>query len=264
MRTIVDTVPTALLVLLVVGGVVGIVLLSALAVRRFVPATREGFDAEVSSQMLGVVASLFGLLLAFVVVIEFQAFSAAGDNVQTEADGLAAITRDSASFDGQGGEEVRAAIGVYLRAVVNEEFELMREGKESPAARDGLDGVFEAMQAATPSGVAQESFYDDSVRRLNVVLDARRDRLVASADSDLPFVIAALILVGSIVILGYVTLVGLAAPPSISIGAGSIAVVIGFSLVVLVLLQFPFSGGLAVDPAPFTEGALAPLLKGSQ
>ena len=63
--------------------------------RRFVPATREGFDAEVSSQMLGVVASLFGLLLAFVVVIEFQAFSAAGDNVQTEADALAAITRDS-------------------------------------------------------------------------------------------------------------------------------------------------------------------------
>ncbi len=80
MRTIVDTVPTALLVLLVVGGVVGTVLLGALAVRRFVPATREGFDAEVSS-------------------------------------------------------------------------------------------------------------HDDSVRRLNVVLDSRRDRLLASADSDLPLVI---------------------------------------------------------------------------
>ena len=71
-----------------------------------------------------------------------------------------------------------------------------------------MDGVFEAMQAYHAGGVAQESFYDDSVRRLNVVLDARRDRLVASADSDLPLVIAALILVGSIVILGYVTLVG--------------------------------------------------------
>jgi hypothetical protein len=264
MRTIVDTVPTALLVLLVVGGVVGIVLLSVLAVRRFVPATREGFDAEVSSQVLGVVASLFGLLLAFVVVIEFQAFSAAGDNVQTEADGLAAIARDSSSFDGQGGEEVRAAIGVYLRAVVNEEFELMREGKESPAAWDALDGLFTSMQAATPTGAAEESFYDDSVRRLNVVLDARRDRLEASSDSDLPFVIAALILVGSIVILGYVTLVGSRSTAFHLIGAGSIAVVIGFSLVVLVLLQFPFSGGLAVEPSPFGEGTLAPLLEGSK
>jgi hypothetical protein len=260
----VDTVPTALLVLLVVGGVVGVVLLGVLAARRFVPATREGFDAEVSSQMLGVVASLFGLLLAFVVVIEFQAFSAAGDNVQTEADGLAAITRDSASFDGQGGEEVRSAIGVYLRAVVGEEWEAMRDGRESAAAWEGMDGLFGAVQAATPSGVAQEAFYDDSVRRLNVVLDARRDRLIASADSDLPLVIAALILVGSIVLLGYVTLVGSRSAAFHLIGAGSIAVVVGFSLVVLMLLQFPFSGGLAVEPTPYGQGALAPLLKGSK
>jgi hypothetical protein len=48
------------------------------------------------------------------------------------------------------------------------------------------------------------------------------------------------------------------------IGAGSIVVVVGFSLVVLVLLQFPFSGGLAVDSKPFGEGALAPLLAGSK
>jgi len=75
MRTIVDTVPTLLLVIVVVGGVVGTVLLAVLGVRRFIPATRDGFDAEVSSQMLGVVASLFGLLLAFVVVIPSRAVS---------------------------------------------------------------------------------------------------------------------------------------------------------------------------------------------
>ena len=32
--------------------------------------------------------------------------------------------------------------------------------------------------------------------------------------------------------------------------------------VVLLLLQFPFSGGLAVEPTPFRERALAPLLAG--
>jgi len=38
MRTTVDTVPAGLLVLLVVAGVVGAVILDALAARRFVPA----------------------------------------------------------------------------------------------------------------------------------------------------------------------------------------------------------------------------------
>src|SRR5436190_19738038 len=97
-RTIADTVPTALLVLVGVTAVVGAGLLGVWVVRRFIPSTREGFDAEVSSQVLGVVASLFGLLLAFVVVIEFQAFSSAGDNVQSEADDLGAIVRDSYAF----------------------------------------------------------------------------------------------------------------------------------------------------------------------
>jgi hypothetical protein len=253
MRTIVDSVPTAVLVLVVVGAVVGIVLLSVWAVRRWLPVTRDGFDAEVSSQMLGVVASLFGLLLAFVVVIEFQAFSSAGDNVQTEADGLAAIVRDSYAFGEPGGGSIRSSIGDYLHVVVDREWPLMRDGHESPAAWGRIDGVFAAMQAYTPATPSQVAFYDDSVRHLNSVLEARSNRLIA-----------ALILVGSIVILGYATLVGSRSSAFHAIGAGAIAVIVGFSLVVLVSLQFPFSGGLAVDSHPFKEGALAPFFAQSK
>ena len=74
--------------------------------------------------------------------------------------------------------------------------------------------------------------------------------------------IAALIVVGAVVILGYATLVGSTSSAFHAIGAGAIAVVVGFSIVVIVALQFPFSGGLAVDSRPFREGALAPLLRG--
>jgi hypothetical protein len=260
MRTVVDTVPTLALVLIVVGLVVGIVLLSVWAVRRFVPSTRDGFDAEVSSQVLGVVASLFGLLLAFVVVIEFQAFSAAGDNVQSEADDLSTIVRDSYAFGQPAGGRIRASIGEYVSAVVNDEWPLMRKGEESSAAWLDIDKIFTAMQGYKPVTTAEISFYDDSVRHLNGVLEARSNRLDSSGGNDLPVLIAALIIVGAVVILGYATLVGSRSSAFHAIGAGAIAVVVGFALVVLVALQFPFSGGLAVDPKPFGEGALAPLL----
>ncbi len=257
MRTIVDVVPTLLLVVAVVGAVLGIVLFSVWAVRRWLPITRDGFDAEVSSQMLGVVASLFGLLLAFVVVIEFQAFSSAGDTVGTEADGLEAIVRDSYAFGDPGGAALRAAIRDYAQVVVNKEWPLMRDGKESPAAWDAIDGVFGAMQNYKPVSTSQVAFYDDSVRHLNSVLTARSDRLGSSDGNDLPVLIAALILVGAVVILGYATLVGSKSSAFHAIGAGAIAVVVGFSLVVLLALQFPFSGGLAIDSSPFKEGELA-------
>ena len=103
------------------------------------------------------------------------------------------------------------------------------------------------------------SFYDDSVRHLNAVLEARRDRLGASGSNDLPGLIAALILVGAVVILGYAVLVGSTSSGFHAIGAGAIAVIVGFSLVVLLTLQFPFSGSLAVDSRPFQEGALGQL-----
>jgi ABC-type multidrug transport system fused ATPase/permease subunit len=257
LRSIVDTVPTGLLVVVVVGFVLGSVLLGVWAVRRFVPSTRDGFDAEVSSQMMGVVASLFGLLLAFVVVIEFQAFSSAGDNVQSEADDLGAIARDSYAF-GPAGAKIRTAIGSYVTLVVDDEWPLMRDGKESARAWQGIDGIFTEMQAYRPVSTSEVAFYDDSVRHLNAVLEARSNRLDASSGNDLPVLIAALILVGAIVILGYATLVGSTSSAFHAIGAGAIAIVVGFALVVLVALQFPFSGGLAVDSQPFREGALAP------
>ena len=100
------------------------------------------------------------------------------------------------------------------------------------------------------------AFYDDSVRQLNAALDARRNRL-DDAGGGLPWVIGALLFVGSLVIVGYAVLIGSRSFWFHAIGAGSIAVVIGMSLVVLVALIYPFSGDLAIDSEPFRNGSLA-------
>ena len=64
-------------------------------------------------------------------------------------------------------------------------------------------------------------------------------RLDSSAGNDLPVLIAALILVGAVVILDYATLVGSTSSAFHAIGADAIAVVVGFALVVLITLQVP-------------------------
>ena len=122
-------------------------------VRRLVPSTRDGFDAEVSSQVLGVVASLFGLLLAFVVVIEFQAFSAAEDNVRLEADDLGCDRSRQQRLRRAGRLERSGRRSVdYVHAVVEEEWPLMRDGKESTVAWADIDGIFDAMQTLPARG----------------------------------------------------------------------------------------------------------------
>jgi hypothetical protein len=88
LRSILDTVPLTLLLIAAVGFSVAVVLLAVWLIRRIVPATSEGFHAEISAPMVGVVAALFGLLLAFVIVIAYQNFLDADGNVSREADSL--------------------------------------------------------------------------------------------------------------------------------------------------------------------------------
>ncbi len=256
LRTVVNHSSVGPLIAITILVTVGIVLLGISLIRRVVPATREGFDAEVSSQILGVVASLFGLLLAFVIVIEYQNFGSAQANVGQEADSLAAITRDSSALSPAEGARVRAAVGDYVRAVVTDEWPDLREGRQSLRASDDVNEIYAALEAAKPTSPGATAFYNDSVRQINAALIARRDRLDAAAGG-LPSLILALVLVGALVILFYVMLVGSRSFWFHTIGALSIALVVALSLVVLVDLSYPFSGSLVVSSSPFQTGQLA-------
>ena len=256
LRTIVDDVPPLLLVLVTIALTVGIVLVGVWLIRRFIPVTREGFDAEVSSQVLGVVSALFGLFLAFVIVIEFQNFDSAQSNVGQEADALAAITRDSRAFPPAEGKHVRDAIGIYVRAVVDDEWHQMHKGRPSIAAQKAVDGVYGAFDVTAPTTPEATAFYTDAVHQLNEGLIARRER-IASATGGLPSLVLVLIGIGSLIIIGYAMLVGSRSFWFHAIGACAIALVVALSLVVLVDLSYPFSGSLSISSDPFTTGALA-------
>jgi ABC-type multidrug transport system fused ATPase/permease subunit len=119
-----------------------------------------------------------------------------------------------------------------------------------------MDAIFDSLQRVVTRSGRETAFYEDSVRQLNEALVARRDRLDA-ARGGLPPLVSALILVGSFVMLGYGMLVGSRKAWLHAVSAGAIAVLIGFSLVVLLDLSYPFSGDLAIEPDPFETGALA-------
>jgi hypothetical protein len=255
LRSILDTVPLTLLLIAAVALTVAVVVLAVWLIRRIVPATREGFHAEISAPMVGVVAALFGLLLAFVIVIAYQNFLDADANVSREADSLSSIVRDSQAIPEPGGENVRLAVGTYVRAVVNNEWPQMHDGNDSGLARTGLEGIFAAFRTVKPRSPQAIAFYDDAVRQLNAALAARRDRL-QTAGGGLPRDIALLILFSTFVTVGYAVLVGSPHFGFHALGPAAIAAVVAVSLVVLLDLSYPFSGDVSIAPDDFKTGAL--------
>jgi hypothetical protein len=257
LRALLNTVPIGVIMVAAVCLSLAVTVLAVWLIRRAVPVTRDGFHAEVSGSMLGVVAAVFGLLLAFVIVIAYQNFIEADDNASREAAALSAIVRDSAALPEPGGSNVRRAVGVYVRSVVDDEYPRMRDGTDSDAALAGLDGIYTAFRTVEPRSAEQKAFNVDAIQQLNDALDARRNR-IQSAVGGLPWDIAILILFSSFVVVAYAVLVG---SPSFwfhLLGPGAIAAVVAVSLVVLVDLSYPFSGDFAIPPDDFQTGALAP------
>ena len=255
MRALLNAVPVLWLMVTAIVVTALVVVLVVRVVRRVVPSTREGFHAEISAPMLGVVAALFGLILAFVIVIAYQNFLAAQANVSREADALASVVRDSAAFPAPGGDNVRSSVGRYVRSVTNAEWAQMHAGRDSEVAKNGLDEIFAAFTTVQPKTHVQQSFYDDGVRKLNDASDARRDR-IDTATGGLPLDMWILLLFSSFVIVAYAVLVG---SPSFwfhVLGPAAIAVVIIVSLVVLADLSYPFSGEVAITPDDFKSGVL--------
>jgi Protein of unknown function (DUF4239) len=256
LREILDAIPIEWLLLSAVVFTFLVVLVSVWLIRRLVPVTREGFHAEISAPMLGVVAALFGLLLAFVIIIAYQNFLDADANITREADALSSIVRDSQALPGNGGAAVRVSVGSYVQAVVGDEFSQMKHGKESVLASGGLDVILATIQQVKPRSNQEVAFYDDSVSQMNQAVAARRDRL-RSVAGGIPNAIGALILFSTFVIIGYAVLVG---SPNFwfhVLGPAAIAMVVAVSLVVLVDLSYPFSGSVSISSEPFRSGTLS-------
>lgn len=256
MRAILNSIPSGWLLVAAAAVAIAVVLPAVVIVRRLVPATREGYHAEISAPMLGVVAALFGLFLAFVIIIAYQNYLNASSNISRETESLSAIVRDSEAFPDPGGENVRRAVGTYVRAVVNQSWPLMRDGKTSNLAVAGLDDIYVAFRTVHPRSPQETSFYNDAVSQLDATLAARQDRLESVAGG-IPSVIMILLLFNTVVILAYAVFVG---SPNFwfhALGPAAIAVVVAVSLVVLVDLSYPFSGSVRVSPDSFKAGALA-------
>ena len=73
---------------IIIGGFVVLALAGLFLVRRFFPSLIEGAENDVAGVILGVLAAIYGIVLAFVIVSLFEDFRKAGSDVRTEATAL--------------------------------------------------------------------------------------------------------------------------------------------------------------------------------
>jgi hypothetical protein len=251
-RDLLNHLPDWVLGLLVIGFSIAVALAGLALVRRFLSEWR---DAESSQTIVGVVAmamTLFALVLAFVVVNLYTGFISAQDSVSAEASSLRTLVRDAQAFPAAERIAIDRAVDDYVTEVRKREFPMLRNGHEDIDARRRLTGLFATIQSYSPMTETQRTFYQSATDQLDTITDERLNRIEA-AQSSIPAPLFALMIITALVTLATAMLLKTHHNAVDIALVVSVALIVGAGIFTALILEYPFSGSIAVSSAPFAQ-----------
>ena len=243
-------IPTALLGIIVVSVFVVLSVGGLLIVRRFVPHHRLKVHNDVAGAIFNTLGVAYTVLLAFVVVMAWESFDKSNLNVEKEANCLVDLYRDAVSFPKPFKDEVRSSIREYIGAVVNEEWKMLARGEASPHAHEILRTLWSSYGSYEPKTENEKIFLAESTRKLNEVGELRRLRLMDSRTGIHP-ILWSILLIGGIATIGFTFFFGSENFMAQILMAATLALVLALILFTILLLDFPFTGGLNIPASAF-------------
>jgi hypothetical protein len=245
-------IPPFILGLIVIGSAVAISIIGLLIVRRFVPHSRLKTHHDVADPILGALAGVYAVLIAFVLVTVWQGFDKSNANVQLEANYLADIYRDSEAFSPDFHQKVGNLLREYRQAVVDYEWKTMARGQMSPEVERLMGKIWTLYTTYQSRTSTEQSFFDESVRKLNSLQELRRQRLMDSKTGLEPLLWLVLIAGG----LGTIFFTFFFGAENIKAQLAMVtilAITISIILFTILSLDFPFTGSISISPVTFEQ-----------
>lgn len=239
-------------ILLSLGIIVPSVLLSCLGlwlVNRTFPHDTRQKNNDAATFFIQVLGTVYGILLAFVVVVVWQRFETARDIVEKEGNAVASMFHEVRALPQPGAGRVTEAVRRYVNVVMNEEWPAMEGGQRSAHAMKVTDDLWVAMTSIEPRDDRENTILAASLQNLNELNDARRLRLLA-AQGGLPPLMWALLIGGGIITIIFTYFFSSPNFRAQIVMTALFAASIAFILFLTAAIDHPFSGDLKVTPEP--------------
>ena len=188
--------------MLIVGLPTVLAMFGPTVVRRYVTLEKLAENNEVAGFKFAVVGVLYAVLLGFAIIVVWQRFSDAENNVAREAAAAATIYRLSQDINGQPGIALRGALTNYVRAVISEDWPAMERGGESRSTRQALDSLYAALLAFESPERRDTALVFEILHQLDTITEMRRARLSA-AEGLVPGLIGPILFGGAVITIAY-------------------------------------------------------------
>lgn len=240
--------------LVVIGVWTGLSLLGLYFFNRFVNVHLREKDTETVGLTYAIVAVVFAVLVAVIVVDVWETAAKADEIATGEANQLSSLVLDSAGLPAPTGDTIRADVDKYIDIVVKSEWPSQQKGdvgEEVYAPGWTVLGQISTQLAQfDPKTMGQNTTQAEMFRSVNNLIKARRTRILAAADH-LPDIIWEILILAGAVAVFYTYLFGAHDFRMHLAITGLISATIALVFVLIIALDYPFRGDVSVSDEAF-------------
>lgn len=227
--------------------------LAVKAVRRIWPHPAFKENHELVGFTYAVYGLIYGVFLAFIIVVAWQRFAATEQIVMHEATILSELWRDSLAFPPAFRDAIHRDLIEYAQSAIDDEWPAMAaRGQADPNTQAVYERLWALAYHIQPQTANQEAFLAEFLARMNELSGTRRLRILHSG-IDINGVLWLVLLVGAVPTVVYPMLFSSRhAWVQVAI-TGCIMLIVLLGLLVTLQLQHPFSGAVGIRPAAFRD-----------
>lgn len=251
-QTILLNVPSVVVGAIIVSATLTLSVAGLLIVHHFIPHHKLKLHHDVADPILGALGAVYAVLLAFVTVTVWQNFDKTNSNVELEANYLGDIYRDAEAFTPEFRAKAQDLLRKYRQEVITYEWKTMERGQMSPEVEKRMREIWTLYTTYRPNNSTEQSFFDESVRKLNSFRELRRKRIMDSRTGIHPLLWFVLV-TGAFATISFTFLFGTENLQAQIIMGILFSMTISLILFTVLLLDFPFTGSITVTPQAFQE-----------
>jgi hypothetical protein len=224
-------------------------------IRRRCPDRIDGHQNTAVGYLGGVVGVVYAIIVGFMVITLWEQHASAATAVQNETQDLGDLVQFSSALGPAAHARVTDQVAAYAGSVATSEWPAMNRSTSSPATQQEFDRLLRTVEVLKVRNLSEQEFEGSVLAEINDIGDARQERLDL-ANSNIPSVLWLVVILSSLGTLGFSLLLGIDSARLQYFMVAVVAVLIGASLVLVLGLEYPFTGSLAVHPEPFRQIAL--------
>ncbi len=242
------------LLFVLINGLFIVVSISVLyAVRRCAHyQIRKGHN-DVAASIFNKAGTVYGIILAFVVVVLWQEYNKSTDRALMEGAEALELYQDLSLYPNQ-----RQSAGAitslvnFANLVINDEYPAMTTMKISPATERAMTKLRNEIQRMSVQNPQEQILYTKILNDLERLSKLRQERL-ADMESSLPGIVWGALIVGAVITVIFTIILGAENFWLHALLTAMLAVILATAFFLIIELDYPFMGELSAKPTSYIK-----------